>query len=405
MNFKDEMKQKVAQIEIILDEYLPAQEGLQKTVLTAMNTTVKAGGKRLRPMLINETYQMFGGKGDIVKPFMAAIEMIHTYSLIHDDLPALDNDDYRRGQKTCHIVYGEDMAILAGDALLNYAYEVATKAFDLAEKDQIMNVVEAIKILASKPGIYGMIGGQVADVELAYAVSDYPDRDFRYGGAIISNGDIGYQGRKTEDALNYWGNIHGSIVQAAGQWYVFYHRQTNRTEQSRQGCAEPIRIDENGRIAQVEMTSQGLYGKLLPGAGTYPAYIACNLYSEQGAIKCTYGPFCRHQFRMHPCFRMGRDGHQFIQDMRDGATAGFKYFDMQNPKRISVTVRGDSGTVLVRTSPEKQPIAVIQIDKTSAWRTFLANLPPLAGKTELYFTFTGEGKMDFLSFALHETMI
>ena len=165
-NFKDEMKQKVAQIEIILDEYLPAQEGLQKTVLTAMNTTVKAGGKRLRPMLINETYQMFGGKGDIVKPFMAAIEMIHTYSLIHDDLPALDNDDYRRGQKTCHIVYGEDMAILAGDALLNYAYEVATKAFDLAEKDQIMNVVEAIKILASKPGIYGMIGGQVADVEL-----------------------------------------------------------------------------------------------------------------------------------------------------------------------------------------------------------------------------------------------
>ena len=165
MNFKDEMKQKVAQIEIILDEYLPAQEGLQKTVLTAMNTTVKAGGKRLRPMLINETYQMFGGKGDIVKPFMAAIEMIHTYSLIHDDLPALDNDDYRRGQKTCHIVYGEDMAILAGDALLNYAYEVATKAFDLAEKDQIMNVVEAIKILASKPGIYGMIGGQVVDVE------------------------------------------------------------------------------------------------------------------------------------------------------------------------------------------------------------------------------------------------
>ena len=166
MNFKDEMKQKVAQIEIILDEYLPAQEGLQKTVLTAMNTTVKAGGKRLRPMLINETYQMFGGKGDIVKPFMAAIEMIHTYSLIHDDLPALDNDDYRRGQKTCHIVYGEDMAILAGDALLNYAYEVATKAFDLADQDEMMNVVEAVKILARKPGIYGMIGGQVADVEL-----------------------------------------------------------------------------------------------------------------------------------------------------------------------------------------------------------------------------------------------
>ena len=172
MNFKAEMNERVEQIEQILDQYLPPKEGLQKTVLTAMNTTVKAGGKRLRPMLINETYKMFGGEGDIVKPFMAAIEMIHTYSLIHDDLPALDNDDYRRGQKTCHIVYGEDMAILAGDALLNYAYEVATKAFDLAEKDQIMNVVEAIKILASKPGIYGMIGGQVIDVkETGHAVS------------------------------------------------------------------------------------------------------------------------------------------------------------------------------------------------------------------------------------------
>lgn len=167
MNFKDEMNQRVEQIEQILDQYLPPKEGLQKTVLTAMNTTVKAGGKRLRPMLINETYQMFGGKDEIVKPFMAAIEMIHTYSLIHDDLPALDNDDYRRGQKTCHIVYGEDMAILTGDALLNYAYEVATKAFDFADdKDQMIHVVEAIKILARKPGIYGMIGGQVADVEL-----------------------------------------------------------------------------------------------------------------------------------------------------------------------------------------------------------------------------------------------
>ena len=166
MNFKAEMNERVEQIEQILDQYLPPKEGLQKTVLTAMNTTVKAGGKRLRPMLINETYKMFGGEGDIVKPFMAAIEMIHTYSLIHDDLPALDNDDYRRGQKTCHIVYGEDMAILAGDALLNYAYEVATKAFDLADQDEMSNVVEAVKILARKPGIYGMIGGQVADVEL-----------------------------------------------------------------------------------------------------------------------------------------------------------------------------------------------------------------------------------------------
>lgn len=166
MNFKEEMREKTTHIEEVLDHYLPQPEGMAKTVLTAMNTTVKAGGKRLRPMMMEEAYHMFGGKGDIIEPFMAAIEMIHTYSLIHDDLPALDNDDYRRGQKTCHIVYGEDMAILAGDALLNYAYETAAKAFDMAQGDEIFRVVDAMKILTSKPGIYGMIGGQVADVEL-----------------------------------------------------------------------------------------------------------------------------------------------------------------------------------------------------------------------------------------------
>ena len=132
----------------------------------AMRYSVLSGGKRLRPVMTLEFARLCGLDWHKAVPVGCALELVHTYSLIHDDLPALDNDDYRRGQKTCHIVYGEDMAILAGDALLNYAYEVATKAFDLADKDQIMNVVEAIKILASKPGIYGMIGGQVADVEL-----------------------------------------------------------------------------------------------------------------------------------------------------------------------------------------------------------------------------------------------
>ena len=166
MKFKDEMKERIGHIEAVLDWYLPRPEGLQKTVLTAMNTTVKSGGKRLRPMLMEETYHMYGGEGEVIEPFMAAIEMIHTYSLIHDDLPALDNDDYRRGKKTCHIVYGEDMAILAGDALLNYAYETASKAFDMAKGQETERVIQAMKILASKPGIYGMIGGQTADVEL-----------------------------------------------------------------------------------------------------------------------------------------------------------------------------------------------------------------------------------------------
>lgn len=157
------MSERVAAIENIIHAYMPKEEGYAQTVLSAMNYTMNAGGKRLRPMLMQETYRMFGGAEPIVEPFMAAIEMIHTYSLVHDDLPALDNDDYRRGQKTAHIVYGEAMAILAGDALLNYAYETAAKAFTMTQ--DLPPVVRAYTILTQKPGIYGMIGGQTADVE------------------------------------------------------------------------------------------------------------------------------------------------------------------------------------------------------------------------------------------------
>lgn len=160
----ERMKERVAQIEAVIHTYMPEPRGYARTVLEAMNYTMDAGGKRLRPMLMQETYRMFGGTEPVVEPFMAAIEMIHTYSLIHDDLPSMDNDDYRRGRKTAHIVYGEAMALLAGDALLNYAYETAAKAFSMT--DDLLPVISAYMVLTQKPGIYGMIGGQTADVEL-----------------------------------------------------------------------------------------------------------------------------------------------------------------------------------------------------------------------------------------------
>ena len=161
MNFKEQMAVKVAEIEEILKAYMPKEEGPQKIIMEAMNYSVTVGGKRLRPMLMQETYRLFGGEGDAVEPFMAAQEMIHTYSLVHDDLPAMDNDEYRRGKKTTWVAYGEDMAILAGDGLLNYAFETALKAFGKADA---LKVAECLKILSAKAGIYGMIGGQVVDV-------------------------------------------------------------------------------------------------------------------------------------------------------------------------------------------------------------------------------------------------
>ncbi len=166
MSFNEVLTSKAENIEEIIRQYLPKEEGFQKTVLQAMNYSILAGGKRLRPMLMQEVFASCGGTDEeILKPFMAALEMIHTYSLVHDDLPAMDNDEYRRGRKTTHVVYGEDMAILAGDGLLNYAFETALRAFDAADAGEYPRIVRALQILANKAGIYGMIGGQVCDVE------------------------------------------------------------------------------------------------------------------------------------------------------------------------------------------------------------------------------------------------
>ena len=163
MDIKAEIGRHTDEVEQIISSYLPKEEGYQKTVIEAMNYSFLAGGKRLRPILMLETYRLFGGRSKVIEPFMAAIEMIHTYSLVHDDLPAMDNDEYRRGKKTTHVVYGEAMAILAGDALLTYAFETATKALDI--EPQNPGIGKAIRILSAKAGIYGMVGGQTVDVE------------------------------------------------------------------------------------------------------------------------------------------------------------------------------------------------------------------------------------------------
>jgi len=175
MNFKEEQRKRIEEIEVILQKYLPEEEGFQKVVMEAMNYSVRAGGKRLRPMLMMESYRLFGGTEEWIEPFMAAMEMVHTYSLVHDDLPAMDNDEYRRGRKTTHVVYGHSMGILAGDALLNYAFETMGKAYQqLRDRkaeysrelyfDWLERIILAQKILADKAGIYGMVGGQVVDV-------------------------------------------------------------------------------------------------------------------------------------------------------------------------------------------------------------------------------------------------
>ena len=163
MNISDEIAKRASDIETRIRRFLPEQYEYQKTIVDAMSYSVLAGGKRLRPMLMEAAYQMFDGIGQDIDSFMAAIEMIHTYSLVHDGLPAMDNDLYRRGKKTTHAVYGEAMGILAGDALLNYAFETVADALVRCNGD--MRMIRAYAVLSRKAGIYGMIGGQVVDVE------------------------------------------------------------------------------------------------------------------------------------------------------------------------------------------------------------------------------------------------
>lgn len=171
MNFEQELEKKTAYCESVIRKFLPDGRGSETgkfaaTVIEAMNYSVLAGGKRLRPLFISETCAMYGGRKELAEPFMAAIEMIHTYSLVHDDLPAMDNDEYRRGRKTTHAVYGEGMAVLAGDGLLNGAFETALKVFRTVQStSEETAAILALEILVRNSGIYGMIGGQCADLE------------------------------------------------------------------------------------------------------------------------------------------------------------------------------------------------------------------------------------------------
>ena len=178
MTMREEVAARAKEVDKIIMPMMPDIIGPQKTIYEVMEYTMSAGGKRIRPLLMWETYKMFGGTSKVIEPFMAAIEMIHTYSLIHDDLPCMDNDDYRRGKKTAHVVYGEAMALLAGDALLNFAFETAAKAF--AMETDPARVGQAIKILAEKTGIYGMIGGQTVDVQLTDCPMNREQLDFVY---------------------------------------------------------------------------------------------------------------------------------------------------------------------------------------------------------------------------------
>ncbi len=218
--FQKKMQEKATEIEAILKDFLPKEMTEQKTIFQAMEYSLMAGGKRLRPMLLQESYILFGGEEkEVVHAFMAAMEMIHTYSLVHDDLPAMDNDDYRRGKETTHKVFGEDMGILAGDALLNYAYETAVLGVEKAEKKE--EAIQALSILVKKAGVFGMVGGQVVDVERTGKPLTKEQLDFIYRlktgalleAALMAGAALAGAGKKEIQSLEEIGRNVGMAFQ------------------------------------------------------------------------------------------------------------------------------------------------------------------------------------------------
>lgn len=244
-------------------------------------------------------------------------------------------------------------------------------------------------------GRYYFIYSSYQGHELCYAVSDSPVSGFEYGGTLVSNGDIGVNGNC--QAVNYTGNTHGSMLELNGKYYVFYHRQTNGHQFSRQACAEEIKF-ECGKFFQAEMTSCGLNGGGLKGMGEYGTYIACNLYSKNGAY--FYG-ILKHRKGNHPYFtQSGKDREdnpdQYIANFCDGATAVFKYFDFGGTNKISVKVCGNADGVM-KVSDGIKSVASIVIKPCKTRTVYSADAKIGNGLKPLYFTFHGKGRFDFVS--------
>ena len=244
---------------------------------------------------------------------------------------------------------------------------------------------------------YYFIYSSMSGHELCCGVSDHPDKGFVFGGVIISNGDVGFEERSEEEAMNYTGNNHGSIVNIDGQWYIFYHRHTNRNQFSRQACAEKIYIKSDGNIDQVEITSCGLNDGPLHGKGEYGAYIACDLMSKKGAADYM---FCSEVPEFHPFFTQ-EEGKQYIANMMDGAVAGFKYFEFEDVSKITVAVRGSgNGVIFLGTEPGEKDAGYIKVKPSKEWESFSGKIKLENGVKPLFFEYKGKGYVDFLKFII-----
>ncbi|KAB8142886.1 family 43 glycosylhydrolase [Chloroflexia bacterium SDU3-3] len=250
-------------------------------------------------------------------------------------------------------------------------------------------------------GRYYFVYSSVVMHELCYATSDRPDRDFRYGGVIVSNNDLHIGGYKPEDMPAYYGgNNHGGLVEIGQRHYVFYHRHTHGTTFCRQGCIEPVVIADDGSIAQVSITSQGMLGQPLPATGEYPAFIACNLFCRTPSLYTAQAAWPDNRFPL--ITQDGRDDDRepgYVANMMDGAVAGFKYFACAGVRQIHIRVRGYCrGSFEVATAWDGPTLGSIAVDFTNVWTDYCGDVQIPDGVHALYFRYQGEGRASLASF-------
>lgn len=258
-------------------------------------------------------------------------------------------------------------------------------------------------------GIYYLVYSSVNSHELCYATSDRPDGDFRFGGTLVDHADVYLDGRTEAEALNPMGNTHGGMECVDGQWYIFYHRHSNRTPYCRQGCAEKLEFLPDGSIRQAEVTSCGLNKGPLVGVGEYPAYICCRLTGRSGAVVCRpqfmtpeYPYLTQDVPDASPLDMTSEEPVQYVANINHGSVVGYKYFRIESLDRIRVCLRGQAkGRLLVKTDANGEALGEIAVSlDTCEWMSLEGNVCIAAGVHALYFCYEGEGSVDFRSFEL-----
>lgn len=282
----------------------------------------------------------------------------------------------------CTVTVGDDMLTVTEEARHIIPYRTKGTSF---EAHPFFEACSMRKL----GDIYYFIYSSMQNHELCYATSAYSDRDFVFGGTIVSNGDVGLHGRSEKDRLNMTGTTHGSIEKINGEWYVFYHRLTHKSDYSRQGCAEKIVIAEDGSIAQVEVTSCGLNGGPLKASGRYPAVIACNITNG----KMPHGSNKIYTDSFPNVTNRGED--RFIGEIKEGTLIGYKYFLFDGNHMIKILAQGTAeGRFLVKTAPEKEAVAVIPVTPANEWTDYSAKLQIADGQYPLYLIYEGKGEAE-----------